>query len=468
MSTDTGTKHREPSAMKEIFSLAHGVWSLGRRSRKLVIGLNASALSLASFRGRRLEDHARFFLRETPEDALQRSVASFLKGLPAGRQGKRFRDAILLLPRSEVLSKELVLATNGSSLKEALEKKLESLLPYSPKEMAFGFSFEREGEELKGEVLAIPEKNLKETLSFLERLGLHPDEIVTEDQPLLWLLSERKSNGPILLLDRTEERLLALFLEKGRTSFARIFQKKDHPTLRELLPELSFSLLERQAKPEKILLSGIWEKETEEEISRHFNLSSERLNLEGKDGVPSSIHGASLFGKYPLTSLLPREEKLKKWTKERKSLVKGSFLGFLLFLGSLILASFLHLQGLTGEVGKLERKIQTLYPEVKETKEILSFLQVLESSQGSKEKLLVMLKELGTKIPPSIRLKEMRIEGKDFLFKGESPSHGYLSETVQVLEKLPMLEGAKLEQTRLRKRLNEDYFEFEVKARWKP
>lgn len=425
---------------------------LSARKRRLVLELSPSSLTLVLFQGGKIESLEKCLLRENSEESLQKSITSFLKG-------KQFHDSLLLLPRSEVLSKELVLApTNGSFLKEILEKKLESLLPYSTKEMAFGFSFEREGEELKGELLAIPEKNLKETLSFLARLGLHPDEIVTEDQPLLWLLWERKEKGPLLLLDQGENRLLSLFLKEGRNSFTRVFSRKDHPLSRDLLSELSFSLLEKQAKPEKILLSGEWEKEWEEEVRKHFGSPLERLS--------PSFYGPAHLGKYPLTSLLPREEKLKKWRRERKKLFRDTAASFLLFLVSLVLASLLHLQGLTKEIGKLDQKLQTLAPQVKETKAILASIELLSDSRVSKEKLLLLLKELSAKVPFSIRLKELRIEGKEFLFKGESSSHAYLSETVQIFEKLPMLEGVKLEEARLRKRSNEDYFEFEIKAKW--
>lgn len=460
MNTDTDTLGRVPRAVRRISGLVGRGWGMVWRSKRLVIELAPSSLFLAFFGGKRLDGHEKFLLRETPEETLQRNVASFLRG-------KKFQDSLLLLPRSEVLSKELVLATNGSSVKEALEKKLETILPYSPKEMAFGFSFEREGEELKGELLAIPEKNLKETLSFLERLGLHPDEIVTEDQPLLWLLLERKEKGSVLLLDQGETRLLSLFLKDARPSFTRVFSRKEHPMLRDLLPELSFSLLEKQAKPEKILLSGDWEKEAEEEIAKHFGSPLERLKAkEGEDGLPASLYGSAYLGKYPLTSLLPTEEKLKKRQRERKKFLRDTAASLVLFLGCLVFASFLHLHGLTKEIRKLDQKLQTLTPQVRETKQILASLDLVSHSRASKEKLLVLLKELSAKAPSSIHLKELRIEGKDFLFKGESPSHAYLSETVQVFEKLPMLEGVKLEETRLRKRLNEDYFEFEIKGKW--
>lgn len=463
MNTSLSTKRHEPSAIKEMLCLAHGAWNMGQRSRKLVLELSPSSLTLVFFRGGKIESWERFLLRENSEESLQKSIASFIKG-------KKFRDSLLLLPRSEVISKELVLTQdNGSSLKDLLEKKLESLLPYSPKEMAFGFSFEREGEELKGEVLAIPEKNLKETLSFLERLGLHPDEIVTEDEPLLWLLLERKEKGPLLLLDRNEGRLLTLFLKGEKFSFVRTFSHKDHPHLQDLLPELSLALLERGARPEKILLSGEWEKDSEEEISKHFRSPFERLKPEGvgEDGIALSFYGSVHLGKYPLVSLLTREEKIKKWTKERKRLIRDTLASFLLFLSSLFLLSYLHLQGLEREASALDQKLQSLMPQVRETKSILASLEILSHSHASKEKLLLLLKELSQKIPSSVRLKELRIEAKDFLFKGESPSHAYLSETVQVLEKLPMLEGVRLEETRLRKRLNEDYFEFEIKGKWR-
>ena len=105
---------------------------------------------------------------------------------------------------------------------------------------------------------------------------------------------------------------------------------------------------------------------------------------------------------------------------------------------------------------------------MEEVKKTARSLNLIFEAGSSKEKSLELLKSLAQKLPSSVRLRELRVEGKDFLFKGESPSHGLLSETVEAFSGMKdFLEESKLGETRARKRLNEDYFEFEVVGKWK-
>ncbi len=76
------------------------------------------------------------------------------------------------------------------------------------------------------------------------------------------------------------------------------------------------------------------------------------------------------------------------------------------------------------------------------------------------------MQELAERLPGSVRLKELQAEGKSIVFQGESPSHALLTEAMQVLDKMDGVKEAKLEHARLRKRLNQDFFEFEVTAQW--
>ncbi len=415
--------------------------------KRLIVELRDSNLSLLRLEGERGEKFEKIHLREIPTERLREKVASF-----TGK--KRPPETLLLLSRSEVIQKEFVLAPGGETpLRQRLERKLEELLPYSPKEMAWGIS--------GGLLLAIPEKPLKEKLRFLAAIGLYPDEILTEDQTLFWLLLERKEKSPLLFLEANEERVLSVFCEKGKSFFSRTFPSAN------FIPELSFSLLEKGARPEKILLSGEWGSEARSQIEAHFSCSLEKFEIPANGLVPSSLYGASLFGKYPAASLLPKEEKLKKRKEEKEKLLRETLSSFGLFFGTLLLAFLVQLAFGTREINKISREISRLSRELREVKEIRASLELLSKSQASKEGLLEFLKTLAEKTPSSIRLKELRIEGKEFRFKGESPSHGVLSEAVETLSQMSFLEAAKLEETRLRKRLNEDYFEFEVGAKWK-
>jgi predicted ABC-type transport system involved in lysophospholipase L1 biosynthesis ATPase subunit len=104
---------------------------------------------------------------------------------------------------------------------------------------------------------------------------------------------------------------------------------------------------------------------------------------------------------------------------------------------------------------------------VEETQTLSRSLALVQSSQSSKEKILLLLKGLSEKMPSRIHLIELRLEEKDFYLKAESPTHGLASEAVEMVSGLGLLEEVKLGQTRLLKRLNEDTFEFEITGKWK-
>jgi hypothetical protein len=192
------------------------------------------------------------------------------------------------------------------------------------------------------------------------------------------------------------------------------------------------------------------------------------VEVEGPRGGGVGAAGLRLFGQYPLTSLLPREEKLIRRAREKKRLLREAVTSLLLFLGILFFAFLSHLNGLEREGTKLERRLLEITPHVEEVKRTARSLNLISEAGSSKEKALGLLKSLAQKLPSSIRLRELRIEGEDFLFKGESPSHGLLSETVEAFSGMTdYLEESKLGETRARKRLNEDYFEFEVTGKWK-
>jgi hypothetical protein len=159
--------------------------------------------------------------------------------------------------------------------------------------------------------------------------------------------------------------------------------------------------------------------------------------------------------------------KSEKSKRNRKLLIQEGILAFSLFLASLTFFGAAHLFFLGQKAEKLEKELANLTPQVAEVREIARSLHQIEDARNSKERLLTFIKDIAEHVPASIRLKEFQAAGGDIVFQGESPSHMLLSETVQAFEKSQRIGGVKLEHTRLRKRLNQDYFEFEVTAKWK-
>lgn len=438
--------------------------NLFRKSR-LILYLEANHLHLALASQGKIQKTERIFLRETPEELICEKVSQFL-------DGTKIQQSILVLPRSEVIQKELVLSRVGDSdLKEALEQKLEELLPYSRKEMAYGFSLEPNGNETQGLLFALPEKHLREKLEFLKAIGLRADEIITEDQALFWLVCEKEEKGPFLVMDQRADRILLLSGRAHQLLFSRTFSKTGSPEFGfppEFFEEMSLALLEKGLKPEKLFLAGSWNEEVQAHLKGHFNSPVEKLerSSNGESNIPNAVAGANLLGRYPHLSLLPQEEKIRNKKEEKKKLRIQTFGCFSLFFLSLVLAFLVHVNLKAFQIKKLDREFSQILPRVKETKDIVQSLGRIRQAQNSKEKTLSFLKDLTSKVPSQVSLKELSIDQNEFFFKGESPSHGSLSETVEVLSQINPLEEVRLQETRLRKRMDEEYFEFEVRGKW--
>ena len=215
-------------------------------------------------------------------------------------------------------------------------------------------------------------------------------------------------------------------------------------------------------------MSGLWNDREIEDINRHFLVTTEKtgLTFPGKD-IPESLLGARNFGKHPHTSLLPADLKIEKWKIQLLNRLKMAAASAGIFALACTLAAACHLFFLNRENLKLESEILKMGAEMREVKEMASSLNKIRKAEASKKKILDFMKEIAEKMPASAHVIELQIEDKCLIFKGEGPSHSVLSEAVQVFEGISILSEAKLERTRLRKRLNQDYLEFEVSAKWK-
>lgn len=373
-------------------------------------------------------------------------------------------ETILVLPRSEVLQKEMLLSGVSHS-REDLEARLAQLLPYSPKEMAYSLAIHSSlpSEPSKGLLYAIPEQKINGILEVLKQAGLSVDEVVSEDQVLFWQLRDKAVSGPILIFDRTPERVLFLVIKKNAILLSSVYQEEED--LKSIFSEASFSLLESGTKPVRGYVSGSMDAD---EILRTFGIPVERLEPEFFDGVPVSfvLSAAKKWGSNPVISLLPTEQKLRKRVRNRQRLLTSAVAAFGAFLVCFSLLAASHLVFLAHKKSLLEKENAKLAPAVLELRQISLSLQAAKKAEYSKRRLLSFVRELAERVPASVRLKEFQMEGNSIVFQAESPSHGLLTETVQILEKMEGVREVKLEHARLRKRLNHDFFDFEVTARW--
>lgn len=388
-------------------------------------------------------------LRETSDEALRERVASWLGG-------RRIRQTLLILPRSEVLQKEMT------------EEPLSGILPYRTSEMAYGIMSGGGRNQSKNLLMALPEKKLLQWLGPLKEWGVVPDEIITEDQSFAWVLAEKNQSAAVLGIEQDEERILCVCLKEGRLLFSRAFRSLEgDPDLQEILQELSLALLEAGQKPERAVLAGANAQRFQSRIQNHFQIPVEFLEAGGHPEIPASLRGAALLEKHGPLSLLPNAEKVKKWIRIKKKQAREIIALFSGCLIGLALALGIH-QGLVKmQLEKISREIQELAPQAQQLKEMTGMLALLHEFQSSKEGLLDFLAAVSSGMPSSVKLRELGIEGKNFYFKGETSLHGAIPETVQLFEKSGKVQGARLENTKLRKRLGEDYFEYEVSGQWK-
>ncbi len=426
----------------------------------LAVRFDSMNLSLMRIQGQAMQKTETVFLRETPKEKIRAVVDSFLCG-------EAVPETLVILPRSEILQKELTFAgANPKEIKQELEVRLQSILPFSVKEMAWGIRMDSGSEKAEGVLMAVPERRIREVMTFLQGAGLDPErmEIVTEDQTLLWACLENQDKGPALVLEKNAGRLLALFVKQGAIAFSRTFEcgEEDGSLTADILAELSLKLLESDIKPGKILLAGAWSLEDQARISGHFSAPLEVFSAQ----EPAPFWGAAAYGKYPYISLLPKEEKIQKRQREKSALEKDilKISGVVLLL--LMAGLWVRAQGLDRANQKLWRQMQQASMPAAEAEKIVTSLERVHEAQNSKMKVLGLLKDLATSTPASIRLRELRIEGNDVILSGESSSYGQVSQLVETLEKTEFFKKPRLRSSRLRKDGGESILEFEVTGEW--
>jgi len=372
-------------------------------------------------------------------------------------------ESILIIPRSEVLQKEMAF-TRAESQRADIESQLTQLLPYAAKEMAYSIALDStsEAQPSKGLLYAIPQEKIRKILALLEGLGISIDEVVSEDQALFWLFRDKAVPGPVLVFDQDSERTLFLALKENSILLSRTYPYEE--PLKNVLSEVSFSLLESGVKPVRAFVS----ERISEEVSGVLGLPVESFKAEAFEGkyVSSALSGAKARGALPPISLLPNERKIQKRGQRQNRLLKEGLAVFGLFIICFTLFSASHLFILKSKKAMLENESRKIAPAVAEVRQMSASLDAVHEAERSKERLLSLLREFARRVPSSIRLKELQIEGRSIVFQGESSSHALLTETVQVFEKIEGVKEAKLEHARLRKRLNQDFFDFEVTARW--
>lgn len=395
-------------------------------------------------------------LRESTPASIAKKVSSFW---PKPEKIK----PLLILSRSKVLQKEILLAPNASrSLKDKIEERLRELLPLPSHQMAYAISLPEVPMKTPGLLFAIPEKRINEILEFLSRVGLFPDDIVTEDQTLAWFQSEEE---PCLILDWDGARLLCVFAQDGQLRFSRSYAQISTEDFQDKWDEISFLLLETGLKPQKVALSGDWETAWQNAIRRHFLLPV--TQWETKGDLPAVIAGANRCAQFKVASLLPSSKKIEKVYGQRKRDLSRLFLAGAIFIFAIVFSFGIFALKQVWDSKREEGRLKALRLETVSVRKIETSLQQWSEAQASKVRWLDFLKSLNAKMPAGIKVQELEIENQGFLFRAESSTHAQIGDCLQSLSGLPEVARVQMTHTRLRRRLNQDFFEFEVTGNWK-
>ncbi len=439
-------------------------WS---RKNQLVVRVTPSEMTLLHVKGAVLSRSETLSLRETPVDAVRRKVCSWLVN-------EKITEITAVMSRSEILQKDFTLAKGTEQdIRQELDSRLQSLLPFSVKEMAWGLRMEPEKEKMEGLLIAAPGQKVKDAMSFLGAAGLDTEvlEIVSEDQAVLWAVLEAGYKGASLVVEQNAARVLAVMIKDQRLVFSMSFETDSSESeALDCLPEISLRLLETGLMPARILTAGDLQETSKTRLAAHFSTGVEVLKVPhsrpGLQGLHPSIYGALFTEEYPVVSLLPREEKAAKRLRDRKQLFRelSTAVGILTALMAVLFWGRLQILSIAQAV--TAKKIHAIAGPAEEANKMLSALKIVNRAQATKEELLYFLADVARQVPEGVLLRELRVDVGRVDFSAETASYDDVSEVVDILEKTQAVSGAKLQSTRLRKNRGQDILEFEVTAQW--
>lgn len=439
-------------------------WSL---KNQLVVRVTASEMILLHVKGSALSRCETLSLRETPVDAVRRKISSWLLN-------EKITEITALLSRSEILQKDFTLAKGTEQeIRQELDSRLQSLLPFSVKDMAWGLRMEPEEEKMEGLLIAAPGQKVKDAMSFLGAVGLDAEilEIVSEDQAVLWAVLEAGYKGTSLVVEKSGSRILAVLVKDQRLVFSMSFEtdSSDSEAL-DCLPEISLRLLETGLTPVRVLIAGDLQEASKTRVAAHFSTGVETLmaprSRPGLQGLPPSLYGALFAEEYPVVSLLPREEKTVKRLRLRKDLFRELLIAVGCLTALMVVLFWGRLQILSIAQAMTAKKIHAIAGPAEEANKVLSALKIVNRAQATKEELLHFLADVARQAPEGVVLRELRVDSGRVDFSAETASYDAVSEVVDILEKTDAVSGAKLQSTRLRKNRGQDILEFEVTAQW--
>ncbi|MFA5167817.1 MAG: PilN domain-containing protein [Candidatus Omnitrophota bacterium] len=400
------------------------------------------------------------FVREATVDGCQEKLAKFLNKSSSPQ-------SCLVLPRASIIQKHLKLELkNGGMTPDEFRNKVQGLLPMPFDQMAHGALFETSAKDVSGVIEALPEEGIEKRLKYFDSLGVVIDDVFCEDQSLFWYCSDHGSQTPALGIEIDAKRYLFIVFNEERLLWSRTFPQEEAINLGAgpLLKEVGLDLLSQNIQVREVLVCGPTDESFLTDVKAFIDVPCRALPSE-ENNIPHSLAGCFCRDGKKGISLLPGPRKQLKKQREIKTDLRQVLVSVAILMAVLSGGFAAHFLFLQKQVRELDKRIERIHSDVKRVKEHQRLFERLNDEQLKKQRLIECLSDLHTQIPAEIEFASFEL-GSQFHFTGESPSHGDLSKTIQILEKCGYLKNVTLKQTRLRKKLGKDYFEFEVEASW--
>jgi hypothetical protein len=179
--------------------------------------------------------------------------------------------------------------------------------------MTYGLLFERQENDAGGLLVAMPEQQLKETLTFLNEIGLSPDDVLMEDQILAGLAQAKSA----LVMDYTAQRMLAVFVRGGKLIFSRTCRvpaTREEDQISDFFQEIAMAFVEINEKPLELILAGHWDAAWIPQVENYFSLAVRQpVSSAAGEAMETVLSQAQIFDMRNGLSLLPRAMKIEKW-----------------------------------------------------------------------------------------------------------------------------------------------------------
>jgi hypothetical protein len=395
-----------------------------------------------------------FSIHETPRESLVARLKEF--------RAQGASEAVLIMPREELLSQEFEVMA-GESAQKTLSNRLEKSFPYKIEELAYGLRVTEEaGGRVRGTVMATPSAKLETWIMPLEEAGFILSDVLSSDEALAGFFESKVTAARrVLLLDLSGGALECVLIADGKILFSKVMDASS----RDLAREIGLLTVEFE-NFEKICVCGA-DAAFEALLRGQFQVPVEKIETprDSKDrSVPCALYAALLPGKKML-SLLPVERKKQKRDAQKRKSLLGAIAAFLLLAGLLSILFAVHIKTLDIKAERLTQKAAALESEMTGLREMNETLCLADGRYAENRATLALFKGVSLKMPQGITITSLRLGRKVLLIAGDGQDNACIADSLTTLKSIEGVTNVRLEYARLKEApVDGAQFEFLITA----